>query len=279
MTADGGAVRREPLLLGTIGAVVGIVLALVIFGGFGGGSPVSTSGTGTQAAGSAAPSATLAALVSPDATAELTAPPVTDPPPTAAPTGAPPTATPAPTANTNPAIVSFEVPKQEDCTNSTAGSVTVKWTIKRATGVSISIDGPGIYDSYAGLTGEVVLPYGCDQTVLQHTYTLTTIGGTGPAASVTKTIKTRAPSIVSFTVGKPDCSGGDPFVGISISFQVRAATGAMLDRDGAPYSTYNTKATDDIVQYDCSQNDQEWTLTTTGGYGPEATRSIKVSKS
>lgn len=278
MTADGGALRREPLLLGTIGAVVGIVLALVIFGGFGGGSPVSTSGTGTQAAGSAAPSATLAALVSPEATAEPTAPPVTDPPPTATPTGAPPTATPAPTANTNPAIVSFEVPKQEDCTNSTAGSVTVKWTIKRATGVSISIDGPGIYDSYAGLTGEVVLPYGCDQTVLQHTYTLTTIGGTGPAASVTKTIKTRAPSIVSFTVGKPDCSGGDPFVGISISFQVRAATGATLDRDGAPYSTYNTKATDDIVQYDCSQNDQEWTLTTTGGYGPEATRSIKVSK-
>jgi hypothetical protein len=30
--------------------------------------------------------------------------------------------------------------------------------------------------------------------------------------------------------------------------------------------------------YDCSQNDQEWVLTTTGGYGPEASKSIKVKK-
>jgi hypothetical protein len=282
MTAGGGA-RREPLLLGLIGGLIGIGLAIVVFGGFLGGpaSPVGASASPTSAAiasdgPSSGPTLSAAPTMTAVPTAEVTLPPVTAAP-TATP-APPPTAQPTPTPNTNPRIVSFETPNQEDCTNATAGSVHVEWSIRNATGVTISIDGPGIYNSYAGLTGSVDLPYGCDSTVLKHTYTLRTVGGTGPVASVTNTIRTRAPSITSFTVSKPDCSGGETFVGINVSFEIRAATGAELSRDGMPYSTYNTKATDDIVMYDCSQNDQEWVLTTTGGYGPEASKSIKVSK-
>jgi hypothetical protein len=271
---------REPFLLGTIGAVIGIILAVVIFGGFGDTGQAGASASPTALPGqSVAPSATLVAIASVVPSAEITAPPVTVPPVTAPPvTAPPPTAKPTPTPNTNPRIVSFEVPKFEDCTNSTAGTVTLKWSVRNASGVTISIDGPGIYMSYPGLNREEQLPFGCSMAVLKHTYTITTVGGTGPAASITKTITARPASIVSFTVSKPDCSGGDPFVGINISFEIRAATGAELTRDGLLYSTYNTKATDDIVQYDCSQNDQEWILTTTGGYGPEASKSIKVSK-
>ena len=273
---------REPFLLGTIGAVVGIVLAVVIFGGSGNGGLAGASASPGLPSLSIAPSASLVAVGSVAPTTDVSVPPVTVPPtapPTAAPT--PPTKTPKPTAtpNTNPVIISFEAPKQEDCTNDSAGRVTLKWSVKNATGVSLSIDGPGVYKTYSGLSNAPDdIPFGCSDQVLQHSYTLTTVGGTGPPATVTRIIKTRAPSIVSFTVSKPDCSGGETFVGINISFEIRAATGARLDRDGAPYSTYNTKATDDIVMYDCSQNDQEGRLTTPGGYGPAATKAIKVSK-
>lgn len=277
MAGDTGARRREPFLLGIIGAVIGILLAVVVFGGFGGGLAGASASPSTVAAASpsAAPAQTTAATDAPTFPLITVAPTIVS---TFAPTPAPTPSAPSPTSGTNPSIVSFDVPKQEDCTNATAGQITVSWSIRNATGATISIDGPGIYEQYAGLNNEVTLPFGCDQFMLQHTYTLRTVGGNGPAASVSKTVKTRAPSITSFTVGKPDCSGVGRYVGVPMSFEVRAATGAELDRDGAPYSTYNVKATDDIVQYDCTQNDQEWTLTTTGGYGPAATKSIKVSK-
>ena len=277
MTADDGARKREPLLLGLIGGVIGIVLAVVVFGGFLG-SPAGATASPTTAAiatdgASPGPSPSLAPADSPAPSVEVTLPPAT-----AVPTGTPATPTSQPTPNTNPRIVSFDTPNQEDCTNATAGSVHLEWSVRNATGVTISIDGPGIYDSYAGLTGSVDLPYGCDFTVLKHTYTLTTVGGTGPAASVTKTIRTRAPSITSFTVSKPDCPTDSGQVGITMTYEIRAATGAELERDGQVYATYNGKQVTAPVMYDCSQNDQEFILTTTGGYGPEASKSIKVSK-
>lgn len=277
--ADGGAGRREPLLLGVTGALIGVGLAvaLLLFGGFGeDGAPVGGSALPSSlAARSTAPSPTLVAVATAAPSADVTAAPATAAPPTAAPTAAP---RPTPTPNTDPVIVTWEVPKQEDCTASTGGMIHVSWVVKRASGVSISIDGPGIYDSYAGLTGEADLPFGCDASNLDHTYTLTTIGGTGPADTSTKTVRTRAPSVVSFTMGEPDCGPGETFVGIGMSFEVRAATGAELRRDGALYSTYSTKATDDIVQYDCSKDSQVWMLTTTGGYGDPASDSVTVSR-
>jgi hypothetical protein len=257
-------------------AVVGLLI-VAAFAFTGCGSAATPAGaSGSAAAGQSLPVASPPSIAA--ATTEVTAAPATVVPATAPPTAAPvKTAAPEPTRNTNPAIVSFDTPKQEDCTNGTSNSIHVSWSVKRATGVTISIDGPGIYDSYDGLTGAVDLPFGCDHTVLKHTYTLTTVGGTGPAATLTKTVRTRAPSIVSFSVAAPDCSG-DGMVGVAMSYELRAATGAELWRDGSLYSTYNVKATDDIVLYDCSKDSQAWKLTSTGGYGAPASKTVTVSK-
>jgi hypothetical protein len=276
--AGAGTGQREPLLWVT-GALIGVALAigLVVFMNFG-----TTGDAGASASASALPGQSVA----PSSVAGASALPTDGAsavPPTAAPTAEPtpkPTKTPkpTPTPNTNPAIVVWEVPKLEDCTGTSGGSIHVSWRVERADGVSISIDGPGIYDSYAGLSGEIDLPYGCSNSVLEHTYTLRTIGGTGPVAKRSKTVETRAPSVVSFSMGTPDCGPGDTFVGISMSYEVRAATGAELRRDGSLYSTYSSKANDDIVLYDCSEASQVWKLTTTGGYGDSASKSVTVER-
>jgi hypothetical protein len=103
-------------------------------------------------------------------------PPVT-PPPTIEPTaGPPPSATPRP-----PRIRSFVAPETIACADpSHSGFIHVRWEVRNATGVTISIDGPGIYKEYEGLTGEDDLPFSCGQP---HTYLLTTVGGVGEPAT------------------------------------------------------------------------------------------------
>jgi hypothetical protein len=282
--ANAASGRGEPLLWVT-GAVVGVLLAvgLLVFTNFG-----STGSAGASASASALPGQSVAPSLVAGASA-LPTDGASAAPPSDAPTEAPtpkPTKTPkpTPTPNTDPVIVVWETPKQEDCTGASAGSIHVRWQVRRADGVSVSIDGPGIYDSYAGLTGEIDLPYGCSNAVLEHTYTLRTVGGTGPADVLTRTVKTRAPSVVSFVMGEPDCGPGDLSVGISMSYEIRAATGAQLWYDDAPfgtyllYGTYFTKATDDIVQYMCDDPQVRWRLTTTGGYGDSASKSRTVNR-
>ncbi len=280
--ADAGAGRREPLLWVT-GALIGVGLAvaLLIFGNFGAtGTPAGASAPATSLPGQSVAPSLVAGASSLPSGAPTTLAPASDAP-TAAPTTAPtpkPTKTPkpTPTPNTNPDIVVWETPKQEDCTGASGGSIHVRWEVRRADGVSISIDGPGIYQSYAGLTGEVDLPYGCDKDVLEHTYTLRTVGGTGPADALTRTVKTRAPSIVEFVMGEADCGPGDVTTGISMSFEVRAATGAQLWRGDMVYGNYFSKDADDIVQSVCADDPEVWKLTTTGGYGPSASKSRTV---
>ena len=63
-----------------------------------------------------------------------------------------------------------------------------------------------------------------------------------------------------------------------MSYEIRAATGATLQRDGADYSTYNAKLADDIVLYDCMKEFQTFRLTTTGGYGDEAHEDVIVNR-
>jgi hypothetical protein len=288
--ADSGATqRREPIVLGVTGALIGVALAvaLLVFGDFGGtATPAGASGSPTNLpSASAAPS--QVAIASPSSTPEVTQNPATAAPPTSAPTPGPTkTPKPTPTPNTNPAIVFFDTPKQEDCTNSTAGSIHVSWSVKRATGVSISIDGPGIFDSYAGLTGEVDLPFGCDPAKLSHTYTLTTVGGTGPAASVTKTVKTRAPSITAFAMNPvTECAGDIGQANLRFSYTVRAATGADLyyrTDPEAPFLVYGNYSGTEVgpigVPYDCRYASITYRLVTTGGYGDPARKTITVTR-
>lgn len=111
--------------------------------------------------------------------------------PSAKPTPKPtPRPTPSPTPNTRPAIASYQVPSTADCGGYTdVVQIQITWIVKRATGVTISIDGPGIYDSYSGTSGLAMLPFACGAGNTKHTYTLRTTGGTGPAAKLTKTVK------------------------------------------------------------------------------------------
>jgi hypothetical protein len=66
----------------------------------------------------------------------------------------------------------------------------VSWRVTGATGVTLSVDGPGIYASY-GPNGSQAFNFGCGGPVGStetHTYTLTTIGG----VTVSKTISVSA---------------------------------------------------------------------------------------
>ena len=68
--------------------------------------------------------------------------------------------------------------------------MTISWNAPGATSVSLSIDGPGVYDTYPGATGSVTVNYPCDfQGHGQHTYLLTAKAADGQTA--TKTFVTR----------------------------------------------------------------------------------------
>ena len=290
-TDDGGARRREPLVLGISGALIGVVLAvaLVAFLGLGGTGPAGASGS-PAALSSASVPPSLAAIGSPSIAP--TAPPpsaeVTIAPATVAPTAVPttrptprPTRTPspAPTLNTNPTITKFSIPSLVDCTAG-AATIHISWTIRRATGVTLSIDGGGLYQSYSGTSGSDDVPFGCDAGNRTHTYTLRTTGGNGPAASITKSVKWGAMTIVSFSMGQDgsaNCPTASGTVGIDLSYVLKYATGAELERDGQLYATYSEKVVDTTgIAYQCSKDQQVFTLTTTGGYGAPDTSQITI---
>jgi hypothetical protein len=152
--------------------------------------PVSNATTLPEV--SATPSVPPSALASSGPpSASPTATPTPTPTPTAAPTPTPrptprPTRrpTPTPTPATDPEITSFVGADTVDCVMST---VALTWETVRADGVTISIDGPGIYDSYPA-DGTAVLPFACGDP--EHTYLLRTTGGTGPADEETLVIQT-----------------------------------------------------------------------------------------
>jgi hypothetical protein len=79
-----------------------------------------------------------------------------------------------------PVIDSFDTPEDIDCHNGDVQSFTASWTTTNATHVTISIDGPGIYDEY-GPDGEADLPFSCSSS---HSFLLTAYNGDG--ASVTR---------------------------------------------------------------------------------------------
>ncbi len=283
-----------------LAGIVGAVLLAVALGGSGE-APVDSASSPSFIAqaseepsqrASISPSPSTVVIESSSASAEASTPPTPTTAPTTAPTAKPtvaptkaptPTKTPRPTATpkTDPAIVSFTVPKTEDCTGSTAGTIKISWEITRATGVTIAIDGPGIYDSYEGKTGAVELPFGCSNDQLSHTYRLTTTGGTGPAASRTKKVTAAAATIKSFTLGSADCPSDSGTVGIAFAYSISAATGVELKRDGQVYSTYSGKtfSSSQTVVYECSKDSQTFVLRTTGQFGDAATKQLVVDRS
>ncbi|MCX7620390.1 MAG: hypothetical protein N2037_06040 [Acidimicrobiales bacterium] len=76
--------------------------------------------------------------------------------------------TPKPSSS-SPVIVSFKTPDSIDCHNGNFQTFTASWTTTNAVKVTISIDGPGIYDTYPA-NGDTSLPFNCSSS---HTFLLT----------------------------------------------------------------------------------------------------------
>ena len=125
---------------------------------------------------------TPATPATPSATAEPpTATPSRVPTPTPSlaptPTASPPTPAPQPTPRP-PRIRIFSAPAFVDCSvDPEPLQIRLEWQIRRGTGVTLSIDGPGVYATYEGRTGAADVPFSCSED--EHAYQLETIGGVG----------------------------------------------------------------------------------------------------
>lgn len=238
---------------------------------------------------SASPSATAtvdpAATPTPVVTFPPTLPPPSSAPPTASPSPSPsdepsPTITPSPTPAVSE-IVRFRreqhvEPQRNlvDCTRADFdGTIHLAWRLRNVTGATLAIDGPGIFDSYSGTTGEVDVPFACGP--LEHTYTLTTTGGPEPPASITRTIRVAQPDIIDMAVIGPNCPNPSDVVPMSVTWQIAYATGIELWVNGELFATYSGKQSpaegSNAGTYDCSQASAEYRIVTTGGYGtPDA---------
>lgn len=145
------------------------------------------SGGADDASPSTAPLKTTTTVASAQAT--TTAPPA--PTTTAASTGSgtkttTPTTAPAP-STPKPTITSFTTPDTIDCHNGMSQMFTASWSVANATKVTISIDGPGIYKTYAA-TDSDSFPFGCQTS---HSYLLTAYGADGSTATKTITLQPR----------------------------------------------------------------------------------------
>jgi hypothetical protein len=168
-----GAPMKATAIVAGIGVLAAVLLSLVL-------------GMGGQPSPSGAPTASAAPSASSSSSSAPTSSPAGSPTPSPVSTPAPPstsvpTARPAPTPVPTPRparIRSFTGPESVDCADSEfSGFIRLRWEVVRATGVTISIDGPGIYDRYDDTAGSAVVPFACgDET---HTYLLTTVGGVG----------------------------------------------------------------------------------------------------
>lgn len=179
----------QPILIGggVALAAIALIAVLVVFLGGTPAATMSPSLAPTSVVQTAdAPSGGAASPGDAPTIAPVTDAPITDPPPTQVPpTEAP--ATPRITPVPGPTIVSFKGPETVDCSDpSYDGFITLTWTIDNADGADLFIDGGGVYLSYPGAQRSERVPFSCGET--QHTYKLTTVGGTGKAASKTLTI-------------------------------------------------------------------------------------------
>ncbi|MBM3659066.1 MAG: hypothetical protein FJW95_06125 [Actinobacteria bacterium] len=163
---------NRKLLWGILAAVavilIGIVAALLLTGGDGDNEKAdSTTTTSTTAAPSTSTS------VAPSTTTSST---------TTTPT------TPGTTAPNAPVISAFTAtPNPFPCASANdSGQLTLTWSTQNATGVTISVDGPGIFGSY-GPSGQQQVPFaGCNSS---HTYTLTAKGAGNQQVQQTITVQ------------------------------------------------------------------------------------------
>lgn len=85
------------------------------------------------------------------------------------------------------------------------------WRTAQDTGIALSVDNPGVVGSYGqyGPSGTTELPpNGCEPSAGEQTYTITTVGGTGPAD--TRTIHWQPPTDLPTPTPSPTGSTSSP---------------------------------------------------------------------
>jgi hypothetical protein len=97
-----------------------------------------------------------------------------------------------------PVIVSFSTPESIDCHNGNVQNFTASWSTTDATKVTISIDGPGVYETY-GPSGDASLPFNCSSS---HSFLLTAYGADG--TTVTKQVTLQPRNVQTEGSSEPD---------------------------------------------------------------------------
>jgi 2-polyprenyl-6-methoxyphenol hydroxylase-like FAD-dependent oxidoreductase len=74
-------------------------------------------------------------------------------------------------------VLEFGFPQTVDCSDAGASSVSLSWRAADAARIEISIDGPGIYQSYEPEDSPVSVPFACDGR--RHVYQIVAVGADG----------------------------------------------------------------------------------------------------
>jgi hypothetical protein len=105
-----------------------------------------------------------------------------------------------------PVIDSFDTPEDIDCHNGNVQSFTASWTTTNATHVTISIDGPGIFDEYDA-DGDASLPFNCSSS---HSFLLTAYNSDGASATRHVVLEPRnVPSVRQPLAGDEEQDSGE----------------------------------------------------------------------
>jgi hypothetical protein len=160
-------------ILAALGVIVlGVVIALLVTGGGDDGDKTAASSSTSTSVSSSTSTSTSSTTTSTSSTTATTAP------------GA-------------PVITAFTAaPSPFPCTPPNGGQITITWSTQNATGVNLSIDGPGVFASY-GPQGQQQVPFaGCSTA---HTYTLTAKGSNNQQVQQTITVQPQPTSTTSST--------------------------------------------------------------------------------
>ena len=153
-------------------SVIGVALAVI---GVAGGCSSSAKSASTPTTSSTVAGQTSTTLAPSTTAAQSKGGGQGSSPATSPPTGPP------------PVITSFVTPDNIDCHNGNFQMFSASWTTTNAVKTTISIDGPGIYKTYAANAADS-LPFNCSTA---HSFLLTAYAQNGRTATKTITLQPR----------------------------------------------------------------------------------------
>ena len=167
--------RRIAIGIGALVVVLAIVVVVLLLSDDDDDNGTSAAAISTSTPVASTPPTAQSATTGSGGTTATTAPPTT-----------PPSNAPVITSYTS-STTSIACPASDVSTTVPTPTVTLSWATQNATGVDLSVDGPGIYGSY-GPSGSTTLNVPCNGAT--HTYLLTAKGSNGQTATKTISVAT-----------------------------------------------------------------------------------------